>query len=251
MEHYPPLVLNGQFSNLISRYKVLESTRELEEAINENVCVLLVGHFQSGKSSTLLFEKYQKELFLYTIIKNIIDFDKKNWEKYGEEMIVIMIDEFDQFLLNIHHQNDTVYQIDKLPQELSQESQYKKQPHSCLQQPVGIFPNLDFSEKVVDDIYSCTNGYAGLEGLFASLCIEYASNKVVLDFSKWNERFTEFIRNPPKRKISAIKVIEKYLTENTDNNDNTNTYIKDVRCLLEHFLQRGSLPSSEFNDNDI
>lgn len=49
--------------------EVLESTRELEEAINENVCVLLVGHFQSGKLSTLLFEKYQKELFLYTIIK--------------------------------------------------------------------------------------------------------------------------------------------------------------------------------------
>uniref|UniRef100_U9T6F3 Uncharacterized protein n=2 Tax=Rhizophagus irregularis TaxID=588596 RepID=U9T6F3_RHIID len=202
------------------------------------------------------------DLLFLNLCKNIIDFDKKNWEKYGEEMIVIMIDEFDQFLLNIHHQNDTVYQIDKLPQELSQESQYMKQPHSCLQQPVGIFPsplnsvkiidrNLDFSEKVVDDIYSCTNGYAGLEGLFASLCIEYASNKVVLDFSKWNERFTEFIRNPPKRKISAIKVIEKYLTENTDNNDNTNTYIKDVRCLLEHFLQRESLPSSEFNDNDI
>ena len=139
-------------------------------------------------------------------------------------MIVIMIDEFDQFLLNIYRQNDTVYQIDKLrdliklindrdtkgiksivfagsfgmitmlengdlkikrvievlAQELSQESQHKKQPHSRLQQPVGIFPsplnsvriieasdftkeqhikffhdiqvdrNLDFSEKVVD-----------------------------------------------------------------------------------------------------
>lgn len=130
-------------------------------------------------------------------------------------------------------------------------SNFTKKQHIKFFHDIQVDRNLDFSEKVVDDIYSCTNGYAGLEGLFASLCIEYASNKVVLDFSKWNERFTEFIRNPPKRKISAIKVIEKYLTENTDNNDNTNTYIKDVRCLLEHFLQRESLPSSEFNDNDI
>ncbi|PKY54292.1 hypothetical protein RhiirA4_409711 [Rhizophagus irregularis] len=54
------------------------------------------------------------DLLSLNLCENIIDFDKKIGEKYGEEMIVIMIDEFDQFLLNIHHQNDTVYQIDKL-----------------------------------------------------------------------------------------------------------------------------------------
>jgi hypothetical protein len=60
--------------------------------------------------------------------------------------------------------------------------------------------NLHFSEKVVYDTYSRTNGYAGLEGLLASLCVEYASNVITLDFNTWNNRFTEFIRSPTKKK---------------------------------------------------
>ncbi|CAB4419832.1 unnamed protein product [Rhizophagus irregularis] len=182
--------------------EVLESTRELEEAIDENV--LAMGFFRG-----------LCDLLSLNLCENIIDFDKKIGEKYGEEMIVIMIDEFDQFLLNIHHQNDTVYQIDKLREliKLVSDRDTKGIKSIIFAGSFGMITmlengdlkiknrNLDFSEKVVDDIYSCTNGYAGLEGLFASLCIEYASNKVVLDFKL--------------------------------------------------FLQRGSLPSSEFNDSLI
>ncbi|RGB42419.1 hypothetical protein C1646_809964 [Rhizophagus diaphanus] len=278
--------------------EVLESTLKLETAIDEKVCVLLVGHFQSGKSSTLHYLKNNRKNHFYIqssrlskgflrglcdllsldLCDDIIDFDKKIAEKYEEEKIVIMIDEFDRFLLHVHRQNDAFYQIDnsfgmitmledgdlkikkviemssqesteESSQKLSEElSQHKKQPHSCLQKPVGILPsplnstriieasdftkeqhikffhdikverNLSFSEKVVDDIYSRTDGYAGLEGLLASLCIEYAGNMVVLDFSTWNERFTEFIH---------------------------------VRRLLERFLQRGSLSASGFDDDDV
>ncbi|PKY42754.1 hypothetical protein RhiirA4_456608 [Rhizophagus irregularis] len=129
-------------------------------------------------------------------------------------------------------------------------SDFTKEQHIKFFHNIQVNRNLYFSEKVVDDIYSRTNGYAGLEGLLASLCIEYTSNEKALDFSIWNERFMEFIHNPSKCKISAIKHIEKYLpADNTDNNDNT--YIKDARHLLERFLQRGSLPSSEFANDDI
>ncbi|CAG8743895.1 17290_t:CDS:2, partial [Funneliformis caledonium] len=97
-------------------------------------------------------------------------------------------------------------------------SDFTKEQHVTFFYNIQENRNLHFNEKVVvDDIYSCTNGYARLEDLFASLCIEYASNGKTLDFSTWNDRFTEFIRNPTKKKISAVKYIENYLSDNTDN----------------------------------
>src|SRR5579871_5963800 len=51
--------------NFYVPFNILESTYKLEEAINEKVCVLLVGHFQSGKSSTLHYLSDTKENYFY------------------------------------------------------------------------------------------------------------------------------------------------------------------------------------------
>ena len=51
--------------NFYVPFNILEATYKLEEAINEKVCVLLVGHFQSGKSSTLHYLSDTKENYFY------------------------------------------------------------------------------------------------------------------------------------------------------------------------------------------
>jgi hypothetical protein len=91
-------------------------------------------------------------------------------------------------------------------------SDFTKEQHVQFFHDIQENLNLRFNEKVVDDIYSRTNGHTGLEGLLASLCIQYCSNEETLEFNAWNDRFTEFIRNPTK-KISAVQHIEKYLSE--------------------------------------
>ena len=68
-------------------------------------------------------------------------------------------------------------------------------------------------------------------------------------YSTWNNRFTEFIRNPKKKKVSAVKHTEKYLTDNNDNNGNV--FVKEAKNLLGRFLQRGTLSSSEIDDHDL
>lgn len=37
---------------------------------------------------------------------------------------------------------------------------------------------------VINDIFSIINGYAGLECLLASLCMEYSANEKSLEFDK-------------------------------------------------------------------
>ncbi|POG61897.1 hypothetical protein GLOIN_2v1700674 [Rhizophagus irregularis DAOM 181602=DAOM 197198] len=334
--------------NFYVPFDILESTYKLEEAINEKVCVLLVGHFQSGKSSTLHYLSGTKENYFYiqasmlangflnglcdqlslNLCNNISEFDREIVQLYKKQ-IVIMIDEFDRFLLNQNkspvdtidqmreliklvndrgergiksvifagsfaittilengsHQVKKVIEISsqessqELPQDnLLDDSLLRKQTQSCLQKPEGVPSplnsakiieasdftkeqhiqfyydiqenlNLRFNEKVVDDIYSLTNGYAGLEGLLASLCIQYGSNEETLEFNAWNDLFTEFIRNPTKKKISAVKHIEKYLSEPV--NSSNNHFIKDTKKLLERFLRKGTLHSSEINDEDL
>jgi hypothetical protein len=128
----------GPVNVLINFYvpiDVLESTCKLKEAIDENVCVLLVGHFQSGKSSTLHYLNGINENYFYIqssklaigffhglcdclsldLCNNINDFDRKIVKKYRRVQIVIMIDEFDRFLLN-QHQNtmDIINQMREL-----------------------------------------------------------------------------------------------------------------------------------------
>ncbi|CAB4478681.1 unnamed protein product [Rhizophagus irregularis] len=334
--------------NFYVPFDILESTYKLEEAINEKVCVLLVGHFQSGKSSTLHYLSGTKENYFYiqasmlangflhglcdqlslNLCNNISEFDREIVQLYKKQ-IVIMIDEFDRFLLNQNkspvdtidqmreliklvndrgargiksvvfagsfaittiledgsHQVKKVIEISsqessqELPQDnLLDDSLLRKPTQSCLQKPEGVPSplnsakiieasdftkeqhiqfyydiqenlNLRFNEKVVDDIYSLTNGYAGLEGLLASLCIQYGSNEETLEFNAWNDLFTEFIRNPTKKKISAVKHIEKYLSEPV--NSSNNHFIKDAKKLLERFLRKGTLHSSEINDEDL
>ncbi|CAB4373215.1 unnamed protein product [Rhizophagus irregularis] len=331
--------------NFYVPFDILESTYKLEEAINEKVCVLLVGHFQSGKSSTLHYLSDTNKNYFYiqssklangflhglcarlslNLCNNIDEFDREIIQLYKEQ-IVIMIDEFDRFLLNQDKSPEgTIDQMRELiklvndrgaegiksivfagsfaistmledgssqvkkvieisSQESSQElslledSLLEKPTQSCLQKPEGVPSplnsakiieasdftkeqhiqfyndiqenlNLRFNEKVVDDIYSLTNGYAGLEGLLASLCIQYGSNEETLEFNAWNDLFTEFIRNPTKKKISAVKHIEKYLSEPV--NSSNNHFIKDAKKLLERFLRKGILHSSEINDEDL
>ncbi|CAB4480714.1 unnamed protein product [Rhizophagus irregularis] len=334
--------------NFYVPFDILESTYKLEEAINEKVCVLLVGHFQSGKSSTLHYLSGTKENYFYiqasmlangflhglcdqlslNLCNNISEFDREIVQLYKKQ-IVIMIDEFDRFLLNQNKSpvdtidqmreliklvndrgargiksvifagsfaittilEDGSHQVKKVIEISSQESSQElpqdnllddsllgKPTQSCLQKPEGVPSplnsakiieasdftkeqhiqfyydiqenlNLRFNEKVVDDIYSLTNGYAGLEGLLASLCIQYGSNEETLEFNAWNDLFTEFIRNPTKKKISAVKHIEKYLSEPV--NSSNNHFIKDAKKLLERFLRKGTLHSSEINDEDL
>ncbi|CAG8695948.1 21145_t:CDS:2, partial [Racocetra persica] len=230
-------------------------------------------------------------------------------KKYKEE-VVILIDEFDRFLISCKDAENEIDQIttlakcindggmegiksivfagsfsitvvlgDRIPQtkqsiRISQNEQaneyfqhprgvlsslnsaktieasdFTKEQHMLFYRNIQEDRNVHFSEEVVDDIFSITNGYAGLEGLLASLCIEYASNEQILDFNTWNYRFTEFIRNPTRKKINAVNHVEKYLSEN----DTTQTYnplIKGARKLLERFLQKGTLQSSEITDED-
>src|ERR1044072_5924210 len=52
-----------------------------------------------------------------------------------------------------------------------------------------------------------------------------------------------------KKKISAVKHTEKYLTDNNDNNGNV--FVKEAKNLLGRFLQRGTLSSSEIDDHDL
>ncbi|CAG8560971.1 3092_t:CDS:2 [Funneliformis mosseae] len=96
-------------------------------------------------------------------------------------------------------------------------SDFTKEQHVTFFYDIQENRNLHFNEKVVDDIYGCTNGYTGLEGLFASLCIEYASNGKTLDFSTWNNCFIEFIS---------------------------------AKNLLGCFLIRGTLSSSEIDNEE-
>lgn len=71
--------------------------------------------------------------------------------------------------------------------------------------------------------------------------MEYAVNEEILEFEKWNERFTEFKRNPTNKQIKIVDQIEKYFSVSGD---------EDVRNLLGHFLQRGILHSSEITGTD-
>ncbi|CAI2189323.1 12522_t:CDS:2 [Funneliformis geosporum] len=250
--------------NFYVSFNVLESTCKPEEAINEHVCVFLVGHFQSGKSSTLHYFNGIKENYIYIhssklaigflyglydclsldLCNNINDFDYKIGAE-GIKLIVFagsfsistMIED-----RNLQIKSVIEMSSHELLQKSSQEFSLKeKQIHSCLQKPVEVPSPLNSSKSLRRQILTKgnthTNGYAGLEGLFASLCIEYASDEKSLDF--------KFIRNPIK-KISGVKHIEKYLTDNNDN-----TFVKDARHLLERFLQRGTLSSSEIVDNNL
>ncbi|CAG8534947.1 11785_t:CDS:2, partial [Ambispora gerdemannii] len=329
--------------NFYVPFEMLYSTQKLDEAIDEKVCVLLVGHFQSGKTSILHYLSDNKKNHFYiqssmltdgflhglckrlslNLCSSIIDLNYEILKNYKGGEIVILIDEFDRFLLNSKDTGDTIdqmkeltkcvndrgiegiksivfagsfsittmledglSQIKKVVRMSSQKDSLsqKKQTRECLEKLVGVPSslnsaktieasdftkeqhvlfyhdiqenrNLHFSEEVMDDIFGLTNGYAGLEGLLASLCIEYASNEEILDFNTWNNRFTEFIRNPTKKKINAVKHIEKYLTEPGNDSDITtqyyNHFIKDAKKLLERFLQKGTLQSSEIAEGDL
>ena len=98
--------------NFYVPFDILESTYKLEEAINEKVCVLLVGHFQSGKSSTLHYLKSTKENYFYiqasmlangflhglcyqlslNLCNNIDEFDHEIIQLYKEQIIQLKFD---------------------------------------------------------------------------------------------------------------------------------------------------------------
>ncbi|CAB4495658.1 unnamed protein product [Rhizophagus irregularis] len=248
--------------NFYVPFDILESTYKLEEAINEKVPVDTID--QTRELIKLINDRGARG------IKSVV---------FAGSFAITTI------LEDGSHQVKKVIEISsqessqELPQDnLLDDSLLGKPTQSCLQKPEGVPSplnsakiieasdftkeqhiqfyydiqenlNLCFNEKVVDDIYSLTNGYAGLEGLLASLCIQYGSNEETLEFNAWNDLFTEFIRNPTKKKISAVKHIEKYLSEPV--NSSNNHFIKDAKKLLERFLRKGTLHSSEINDEDL
>ncbi|POG62128.1 hypothetical protein GLOIN_2v1785738 [Rhizophagus irregularis DAOM 181602=DAOM 197198] len=325
--------------NFYVPFRELDSTRNLEDVINQNLCALLVGHFQSGKTSVLHYLRDTKANYFYVhssvltcgfllglsdslSLKQCTSCDslcKEIKDKYKEK-IVILIDEFDRFLFNskknknIEHAIDEIRELTKLisdrsigiksivytgtysivamlkesvpqirkvietpsqesidslsedeslshdskcllePQPIPsplnsakaiQASDFTKDQHMLFFNDIQKDRHIKLSEEVLDDIYSITNGYAGLEGLLASLCMEYSANEKTLEFDKWNERFTEFRRSPTNYQIKAVNHIEKHLSGSSDNG-----LLESARNLLGRFLRRGTLRSSEIKDSD-
>ncbi|CAG8733324.1 1816_t:CDS:2, partial [Dentiscutata erythropus] len=290
--------------NFYVPFEMFDSTQKLVEAINLRVCVLLVGHFQCGKTSTLRYLRDSnknhfyvhstmllKDGFLRGVCKelslnlcdNVSDLNYEILKKYKEE-VVILIDECDRFLVSCKDADNEIDQIktlakcvndggvkgiksivfagsfsitttliDGIPQieqiiRISQNEQahgyfrhprgipsplnsektieasdFTKEQHLLFYHDIQADRNVHFSEEVVDDIFSLTNGHAGLE---------------------------EFIRNPTRKKINSVNHIEKYLCESDDATQYNNPLIKSARKLLERFLQKGTLQSSEITDED-
>ncbi|PKY42820.1 hypothetical protein RhiirA4_456696 [Rhizophagus irregularis] len=313
--------------NFYVPFRELSSTRSLEDVIDQNLCALLVGHFQSGKTSVLHYLRDTKANYFYVhssvltcgfllglsdslSLKQCTSCDslcKEIKDKYKEK-IVILIDEFDQFLFNskknknienaideiseltklisdrsigiksivytgtysiVAMLKDGVPQIRKVIETPSQESlshdskflletqpspfsakaiqasDFTKDQHMVFFSDIQKDRNIKLSEEVLDDIYSITNGNAGLEGLLVLLCMEYSANEKTLEFDKWNERFTEFRRSPMNHQIKAVNHIEKHLSGSNDNE-----LLESARNLLGRFLRRGTLRSSEIKDSD-
>src|SRR5579871_136160 len=121
-------------TNYYVPFETLKSTCDLEEAISQNTCVLLVGHIQSGKSSVLryLSEKEPNYFYIHSSnlaneflhglcnhlslnsCDNIKDFGWEIMKKYEGKQIVILIDDFDQFIFNNRIALDALDQMKEL-----------------------------------------------------------------------------------------------------------------------------------------
>lgn len=111
----------------------LDSTRILKDAIAQNLCALLVGHFQSGKTSVLHYLSNTKANYFYVHSSKLLNgflsglckqlslnqcpscasFCDALENKY-EEKIVILIDEFDRFLFNSKKNKNFECMIDEI-----------------------------------------------------------------------------------------------------------------------------------------
>jgi hypothetical protein len=334
--------------NFCVPFEKLDSTCILEDTIAQNLCALLVGHFQSGKTSVLHYLSNSKANYFYVHSSKLLNgflsglckqlslnqcssyasFCDALENKYKEK-IVILIDEFDRFLFNskknknlecmineireltklindksigiksivytgtysiVAMLKDSVPQIRKVIESASQESidslsgggslfeeeskseslshassllepepipsplnsaktiqasDFTRDQHISFFKDIQEDRDIKINEDILNDIYSVTNGYAGLEGLLASLCMEYSVNEKSLEFDKWNEHFTEFRRNPMNHQIKAVNHIEKHLSDRDDK------LIENAKNLLGRFLRRGTLYSSEIHGDDI
>jgi hypothetical protein len=111
----------------------LDSTRILENTIAQNLCALLVGHFQSGKTSVLHYLSNTKANYFYVHSSKLLDgflsglckllslnqcsncasFCDALENKYKEK-IVILINEFDRFLFNSKKNKNLECMIDEI-----------------------------------------------------------------------------------------------------------------------------------------
>ncbi|RGB24228.1 hypothetical protein C1646_676527 [Rhizophagus diaphanus] len=119
--------------NFYVPFRELSSTRSLEDVIDQNLCALLVGHFQSGKTSVLHYLCDTKANYFYVHssvlacgfllgLSNSLSLKqctscgnlcKEIKDKYKEK-IVIPIDEFDQFLFNSKKNKNIENTIDEI-----------------------------------------------------------------------------------------------------------------------------------------
>ncbi|RUS22791.1 hypothetical protein BC937DRAFT_86827 [Endogone sp. FLAS-F59071] len=99
--------------------------------------------------------------------------------------------------------------------------------------------NLQFEPDVVSDVFSRTQGYAGLEGLLALLCIEFAVNMPTLTMKEWTTRFQEFIQQHSSKRVSILQHILRDLE----------SMEQEVVQCLEQFLEFGEMPRPTINDD--
>ncbi|RUS16627.1 hypothetical protein BC937DRAFT_90982 [Endogone sp. FLAS-F59071] len=96
--------------------------------------------------------------------------------------------------------------------------------------------NLQFEPDVVSDVFSRTQGYAGLEGLLALLCIEFAVNMPTLMMKEWTTRFQE---QHSSKRVSILQHILRDLE----------SMEQEVVQCLEQFLEFGEMPRPTINDD--
>ncbi|CAG8626939.1 907_t:CDS:1, partial [Paraglomus occultum] len=122
-------------------------------------------------------------------------------------------------------------------------SDFTMDQHIKLFNDIQTTYSMNFDKEVVDDVYSRTDGYPGLEGLLASLCIEFASTEHHLDSNTWDDCFTGFIRFPSTSKLSAVTNIHKYL-------DQQGEFEMKAKNLLGRFLQMRTMQKSDIVEED-
>jgi len=108
---------------------------------------------------------------------------------------------------------------------------------------------FQFDIKVVEDIFSRTQGYAGFEGLFASKCLEWTINvkNHILEFKTYDYRITDYVRSQTIEKLEAITHIRDRLSPN---NHTATPLMNNAKKLLEDFLYSGSLTKFQIEDDD-
>ncbi|KAF9992509.1 hypothetical protein BGZ79_002997 [Entomortierella chlamydospora] len=101
--------------NFIVPFEMLDSCNELESAIQRGECPLFVGHFQSGKTSTLQYLSKKHPNWFYFSTAGLSDTRSGLLESICNKLSISKCDTLDQlnYTLELHYQQPTVLIFDE------------------------------------------------------------------------------------------------------------------------------------------